>query len=465
MYKQTQANFNSAIDLVRHQCDIMLVSIVVAAIIILVIWFYHYYRSLKKTDAILSFLRMVPTSTIYTKLENIQLFYSLILQKQLYDQDSKVKNLMNNTIAIQSYMSQSLSQKNQSFYQNIVMLRNAVPQDEAIVALKNRRHRSRKPAMITWFQKMLVSLLRMKRFLLLLLFCGVFRLLFFYNDVVFEALTSFNDKLSFTRFYLVEINSLPRIYDYRMLSSDSDMGSEAQNIINYRKQILKNLYVYINELNEAESRFQSAHIRNIMGLFTKNMTELLNNQIFGSTFYIKTIQGSEFTNTEFHNELLLAAGKFTDRLEIYYADILPIAQRGLKYAIISNLNNCDFLLKKADSQGYKVDKQLHEQIEQVNHKLIPVIYWGLELIFDELTEALGSSSWVYLVVMLVVLGALSVSVCFILLKFYRFLKTDAAEETYIENNMLNLIDSTTLEEIDEKFSKATTQINFFIVVF
>lgn len=409
---------------------------------------------------------MVPTSTIYNKLENIQLFYSLVLQKQQYDQDPKTKNLMNNTSAIQNFMSQTAPQKKKSFYQSIITLRTNLPPDDITHVPETHRHKFVKNLKVTWTQKIAISILKIKRYFMILFFCIVFQILIFYNDMTYNAITNLNDRLSFTRFYLVEVNILPRTYGYRLFSKEGEiLTSEAQSIINYRQQTLKNLYSYFDELNKADSLYVSSHIENALALLTKNMTEILDPSTLGAAWFISKLQLEEFENLEIHQELMSAANKFANNFNDYYNEIFPIIEKGLKYTIIANINNCDYLLKSSNSEGYENQTEFRMKIERINHKLIPVIYLGLDMIFEELFQTLINSTMVYLVLLLITLAALATTVGFVLVKFYLFLKKDASEEAYIENNMLNLIDAVTLEDMEENFSKATSQINFFRLVF
>jgi hypothetical protein len=442
------------------------VGIASAGCLLFIMWLVYTYKAMKKSEEIFSILQAILTCTIINKMENIQLFYSLVLQPQIYDPDPRTKSLMKNTAAMESFNAQNLLTKKQTFYQSVTTMRSNMPQDDLLTDAPKPKHKPPRVLKVHWAQRTLFSVFKAKRFLLVSFICALIRLAALYTDENYDNITRLSTSLAFARFYIMEINILPRTFNYELISKEgTSINSEGQIILDFRKQILKNLYGYLDQLKQADSIYYSSHINHISHLMNSNITEtVLNDPRIVNNWYIAKIQSPDFTSVDFYQKLLATASLFAKNFEMYYSDAFPIIEKGLKYSIIANINNCDFLLNSFSTEGYTIDPPLKQKMEGINQKLIPVIYYGFELIFKELRDILTVSTKIHLSFVLGLLVALAISLIWVLVKFHHFLKRDAAEETYIENNILNLVDAVTLEDMEDKFVKVTSHVNFFRVV-
>ncbi len=326
---------------------------------------------------------------------------------------------------------------------------------------------SSKKFKVSWLSKSFVSLSKTKRFVLIMLSGLVIHLLCFYGDRAYNNITSFSDSLFRMRLDLAEVNIMPRILGYNLLSDEGiPLHFRADSVLNSRKKILKNLYGYANQLKNAQNIFYGSQINQIEALIKKNMTEaFVNKDGIGNSFYRQKMVSVDFSSTEFFGEFIAKIQHYSQPLNADYSDVFPIIENGLKYTIIANIDNCDFLLKAFSTKTYSLDSALQQNLERINHKLLLVIEFGFHMIFSALATIMHSSAAIYLGFVLSALLLLAVCLGYVLAKVFSFLGRDAAEEAYMENNILNLMDTVTLEEMEEKFNRAVSQISFFKVTF
>lgn len=415
------------------------------------LWFKFYMQFLKKPEEMYAILLAIPKDVLYVKMESIQKFYSFIFQKQLYSPDPKIKNIMSTTVTINQQNQEDILNRKMSFNEVIRKIKTTRPGLEQIQAVNEAKKNKSKKIAFPLIAKFIIAMIGLKFIWLVLVLLGGLLGGLFSCSSQYQKITENKDRLSFMRFYILELNTAPKIFTLTDSQiSESSTTHPVDQLLNHRNQILESLYSLNNDMDQDVNIYLGPFKTKLATFMSQNITDqYFKDNMFVENFFVKNIVEEDIGDATFSNKIVEMANKYVQQSPVLFSQITSLTDKGLKYLLLSNINVCDYILKSQDNGTYNPNNKFFAYLESMNLKLLFIISYSMEMLSALLKSAFDTLSIVHAVILNLLLVFVLLCIAIQLKDFYITLKREIGYAHYVQNNILNFIEAETIVQNDE----------------
>jgi hypothetical protein len=418
------------------------------------------WKLLKRREAIYAMLSHMTSQTLFKKMEIIQKFYSIIFERQMYTNDKKVKESMNPTAVLTSEKVKDKISKRMSFNKAVDIDFSNVKDDPK----DNELSASKKINTITNWRRFMLSVGELKLVVFILTLFASFFIFLIVISNKYSQISTIANQISFMRFTIIEYNVYPRLFGPD--TTDERYQSLLEELTQDRSEILKTIYMITSNLEVQNDLFFSRFTNETLRILNENTTSIFfSDNKFAQNLYLNKFTIEYFNGTSIYSKILSKAFEFASTFNSKMSDIIPVTNKGLKFAILTNMNICDFILKFKTEKNIEQRNEFQDYIEHFNNRLLIFIYFAFESISAFFYEDLKSLAVTFICLWFIMIFVTAVCLLTFGVRFYKFISTKLQEKLYIENNIINLIDSDSLNRTEELFKNLFSDINFYKLTF